>query len=117
MTRPVSGRIGSRRRRRWSVVALYGSYALICASQAIAATLASPVARAAALALLLAGVAAAGYGLLTLLGRTFVNAPNIRDSALDERQLARRNVALARAYPVIGIVTALALVYMMIGDA
>jgi len=51
------------------------------------------------------------------MGRTFVNAPNIRDAALDERQRSRRNDALARSYPVIGIFMALCLAYMMIGDA
>jgi MFS family permease len=116
MNQPVSGRIGSRRRRRWSVVALYGSYVLICASAAITANLTTRPAYAVALALLLAGVAAAGYGVFTLMGRTFVNAPNIRDAALDERQRARRNDALARAYPVIGIFMALCLAYMMICD-
>ncbi len=117
MSRPVSGRIGSRRRRRWSVAALYGSYVLICASAAIAANLTTPAAHAVALALLIAGVAAAIYGVFTLMGRTFVNAPNIRNDALDERQQARRNEALVRAYPVIGIFAALCLGYMMIGDA
>jgi len=99
------------------VVALYGSYVLICASAAIAANLTTRPAHAGALALLLAGVAAAAYGVVTLMGRTFVNAPNIRDAALDERQRSRRNDALARSYPVIGIFMALCLAYMMIGDA
>jgi MFS family permease len=117
MVQPVSGRIGPRRRRRWSVTALYGSYVLICASLVIAANLATPAARMPALALLIAGVACAAYGVITLMGRTFVNAPNIRDAALDERQRDRRNEALARAYPVIGIFAALCLAYMMIGDA
>ena len=117
LTRPVSGRIGSRRRRRWRVVALYGSYVLICASAAIAANLTSPVARTCGAALLIAGVAAAAYGVLTLMGRTFVNAPNICDAALDERQRARRNEALARAYPIVGIFAALCLAYTILGDA
>ncbi len=117
MNQPVSGRIGSRRRRRWSVVALYGAYVLICASTVIVANFASRAVQAAGLALLVAGVAAAAYGVFTLLGRTFVNAPNIRDAALDERQRARRNEALVRAYPFVGIFAALGLVYMMIGDA
>jgi MFS family permease len=116
MTRPVSGQIGPRRRRRWSVVALYGSYVLFCAATAIVANFASKAAHAVAIALLIAGIAGAAYGVVTLLGRTFVNAPNIRDEALDERQLVRRNKALARAYPVIGMFAALCLIYMMIGD-
>ncbi len=117
MTQPVSGRIGSRNRRRWSVAALYGSYFLICGSAAIAANLTQPAAHACALILLVAGIAAAIYGVFTLMGRTLVNAPNIRDAALDERQRARRNDALSRAYPAIGIFAAVSLAYLMIGDA
>jgi MFS family permease len=116
MMQPVSGQIGSRRRRRGSVVALYGSYVLACASVATA-NFATRPAQVIGLVLLIAGVAAAAYGVFTLLGRTFVNAPNIRDAALDERQRARRNEALVRAYPVIGMFTALSLLYVMAGDA
>lgn len=113
---PVPGRIGSRRRRRLSVVALYGSYVILCTSAAIAANLIAPVARAVSLALLIAGVTAAAYGVFTLMGRTFVNAPNVRDAELDERQRARRNEALVRAYPVIGMFAALCLAYTIAGD-
>jgi MFS family permease len=114
---PVSGQIGSRRRRRGSVVALYGSYVLICASVAIVANFAGAIAGVIGGALMIAGIAAACYGVITLLGRTFVNAPNIRDAALDERQRARRNDALVRAYPVVGMFTAVSLLYVMAGYA
>ncbi len=117
MMQPVSGQIGSRRRRRGSVVALYGSYVLCCVSVAIAAIATTPIAQAVGGVLLLTGVAGACYGVVTLLGRTFVNAPNVRDAALDERQRARRNEALARAYPVIGMFAAVSLLYMIAGDA
>ena len=117
LMRPVSEQIGPRRRRRWSVVALYGSYVISCASVAIAALLPGKPAQLTAGALLIAGVASAGYGLVTLLGRTFVNAPNIREEALDERERARRSEALSRAYPFIGMFSAVCLVYMMAGDA
>jgi len=113
---PVSDRIGPRRRRRRSVVALYGSYFVICASSAIAATAPGKPAQLAALALLIAGVASAAYGVVTLMGRTFANAPNIREDAFDERQLARRNAALSRAYPIVGMCTAVGLVYTLFGD-
>jgi hypothetical protein len=113
----VSGEIGSLLRRRGSVVALYGSYVIICAGVAVNANATTPIVHAVAGALMLAGGAAACYGVVTLLGRTFVNAPNVRDSALDERQRARRNEALVRAYPVIGMFTAVSLLYMMAGDA
>jgi hypothetical protein len=117
MQQPVSDEIGPRRRRRWSVIALYGSYVIICASAAIRANVSAKPAELAALALLIAGVVAAFYGVFTLMGRTFVNAPNLRESVLDERQRARRNDAISRAYPIIGIFTAVGLLYMMIGDA
>jgi DMSO/TMAO reductase YedYZ heme-binding membrane subunit len=48
------------------------------------------------------------------MGRTFVNAPNIRESAFDERQRQRRNDAIQRSLPAIGMLSALCLVYAML---
>lgn len=117
LTRPVSDKIGPRRRRRWSVVALYGSYFVLCASSALSANASGKIANVAALVLLIAGIVSATYGVLTLLGRTFVNAPNLRADVLDERQQARRNAALSQAYPIVGMFTAVGLLYMMLSDA
>ncbi len=111
---PVSDAIGSRTGRRRKVVALYGSYVLICAATATRALVDSTPGRILAGTLLLIGVVAAAYGFFSLMGRTFINAPNIRESALDERQRERRNDAIQRSLPVLGMVSALCLLYAMI---
>jgi len=114
---PVSDDIGSRSGRRRKVVALYGSYFLICGSTAAQTLFVSPAGRIVAAVLLLTGIVAAGYGFLSLMGRTFVNAPNIRESVLDERQRQRRNDAIQRSFPAIGMFTALCLVYVILTDS
>jgi hypothetical protein len=111
---PVSVDIGSRRARRGIVVALYGSYFLICGATAARTLLDPPAGRVVAAILLIAGTGAAAYGFFALMGRTFINAPNIRASALDERQRERRNDAIQRAFPVIGMVSALCLLYAIV---
>jgi len=113
---PVSDAIGSRAGRRRKVAALYGSYVFICGATAARELLDSRPGQILALVLLLAGIGAAGYGFISLMGRTFINAPNIRESALDERQRERRNDAIQRSFPVIGIVSALCLLYAIVTD-
>jgi hypothetical protein len=113
---PLSDDIGSRTSRRRKVVALYGSYFLICAATAARSLSDSLPGRIIAGALLLAGIAAAAYGFVSLMGRTFVNAPNIRESILDERQRQRRNDAIQRSLPAIGMFSAFCLAYTTISD-
>lgn len=111
---PVSDRIGPRRGRRRKVVALYGSYFLICGSSAAQTLSHSKPGLIFALVLLLTGVAAAAYGFFGLMGRTFINAPNLRESVLDERQRQRRNDAIQRAFPALGMFSALCLLYAIV---
>ena len=110
----VSDQIGPRRGRRRKVVALYGSYFLICGATAIQTLLHSRASGIAALVLLLAGAGAAAYGFFGLMGRTFVNAPNLRESVLDERQRERRSDAIQRSFPAIGMFSALCLLYALV---
>ena len=114
---PVSDAIGSRSGRRRKVVALYGSYVLLCAATATRSLADSTPGRIVAGMLFVAGVAAAAYGFFSLMGRTLINAPNIRESALDERQRQRRNDAIQRSFPIIGMVSGACLVYAMIADS
>ena len=116
MNAPVSERIGPRGRRRTQVVALYASYPLICAANALRAYAGGSALRYVALALLLAGLIVGLYGFFALMGRTFVNAPNIRESALDERQRHRRSQAIASASPITGLFIAIGLLYSIFAD-
>jgi len=113
---PVSDDIGSRISRRRKVAALFGSYFLICGATAARTLLDSPSGGIIATVLMLAGVGAAAYGFISLMGRTFINAPNLRESVLDERQRQRRNDAIQRSFPVIGMFSALCLLYAMVTD-
>ncbi len=96
---PVSNEYGSRGRRRAHVVTLYAGYAaflgLLVSEAAVDHT--SPLRW-----LILAGALAAFFAFansfFVLLRRTLINAPNISDSALDEREVAMKNTALRKAY-------------------
>jgi len=112
-SRPVSDAIGPRTLRRRKVVALFAGYATMgLALLTIMVRPALPIRIAATLVFISATICCL-WGVLSLLGRNAVNAPNISPLALDERQLARRNEAFSRTQPMLGFAIAGCATYAM----
>ncbi|GAC1573252.1 MAG: hypothetical protein NVS3B7_04470 [Candidatus Elarobacter sp.] len=108
---PVDDRIGTRTRRRRQVATLYAGYVVACSILAATSHAPSIAVRITGLVVVVAIFFVAANAFWKLMGRTFVNAPNISDADLDERQRARAYSSLRTAYPVLGILTALVPLY------
>jgi len=103
--------------RRLRVIALYGGWLpLIPTFAAIRAAHRSVIAYV-ALGFEVILFALFCYGLFTLLQLTFVNAPNLDDALLDERQRARRDRVILRSYRILGMVLCVAPLWVMVASS
>jgi hypothetical protein len=105
---PVSDDYGTRAARRRWVVMFYGGYLPLVPLQAIAQRTSRIQLKMLCLIALVAFFAVCVYGGYRLLQRTFVNAPNIDDGALDERQRERRDRAVVRGFRAYAILCSIA---------
>jgi hypothetical protein len=103
---PVSDLIGSRASRRRRVVAVFAGYAILGLATLCIELRPPALIRIGVGLCFVAATIACCWGLVSLLGRTAVNAPNISPRALDERLLARRHEAFSRTQPVLGFAIA-----------
>ena len=96
---PLFYRVGSRRMRRRVVVAMYGGWLLVAAI----VTLWSQTSQGWFWALEVVALATTMFQIVWFvwLGRTYVNAPRLADTELDERLVQVKNQAYRRAYLVL----------------
>jgi hypothetical protein len=112
---PVSDRIGSRSKRRALVLVIAGGYGMLCAGS-IGTTITAPLVHTISLAIYAASIALIFGAMMLLLRRTSINAPNISEAAFDERERARRNDAIQRSQPIIGLAVACCFVYAVFAE-
>lgn len=113
---PVSTDYGSLAQRRRRVFAMYGGYAIVCAGFWFAdQTQKGSALRFGSLAIVLAGFLTFACGFYLLMRRTFINAPHVRDQALDERQRMLRDRAMSASYMLLSVLLTLQALVFVIG--